>query len=245
MPCNSLPKSWLAESRRRIGSYLETMTNSSYEWHLNSFVCDTNQQIGFHNKANQWCRWGTWWTGCRQPVNNHPSRCGWVGLEGEKGEGLFTYIHMATSRSTPPPAWGPSPPEPVNHSEWRSLIGYYLRCQKPSRASTSPHQSLSVDAGAGGRRRRAWSRVLPLSLLLVTRCCFSPGLHHLTSAPVLPLSLQTFILKKLPFFFFFLLSFQKLHHFFWRGIFNAHLTVELYVETVWSCSPPTLRNMNK
>lgn len=109
MPCNSLPKSWLAESRRRIGSYLETMTNSSYEWHLNSFVCDTNQQIGFHNKANQWCRWGTWWTGCRQPVNNHPSRCGWVGLEGEKGEGLFTYIHMATSRSTPPRAWGPSP----------------------------------------------------------------------------------------------------------------------------------------
>lgn len=36
------------------------------------------------------------------------------------------------------------PLEPVNHPEWRCLIGYYLSCQKPSRASTSPHQSLSV-----------------------------------------------------------------------------------------------------
>lgn len=35
-------------------------------------------------------------------------------------------------------------PEVVNHPLWRRLIGYYLCCQKPSRASTSPHQSLSV-----------------------------------------------------------------------------------------------------
>lgn len=35
-------------------------------------------------------------------------------------------------------------PEVVNHLLWRRLIGYYLCCQKQSRASTSPHQSLSV-----------------------------------------------------------------------------------------------------
>lgn len=34
--------------------------------------------------------------------------------------------------------------EPVNHPERRCLIGYYLCCQKPGRASTSTHQSLSV-----------------------------------------------------------------------------------------------------
>lgn len=33
-------------------------------------------------------------------------------------------------------------PEVVNHLLQRRLIGYYLCCQKPSHASTSPHQSL-------------------------------------------------------------------------------------------------------
>lgn len=43
------------------------------------------------------------------------------------------------------------PQEPVSHLDGRCLIGYYLSCQKAGRASTSPHQSLSVHMLPGER----------------------------------------------------------------------------------------------
>lgn len=60
----------------------------------------------------------------------------------------------------------------VNHRLGRLLTGYYLGCQRPGCASTSPHPSLSVGL-------LVWTELRVPGIISWDAGCFSPQLHHL------------------------------------------------------------------
>lgn len=60
-----------------------------------TFVCDTNQEIGVHNKTNQLCCWGTCGLAAGNPSITIQAAVG--GLEVGGRERFFTYIHKAMS----------------------------------------------------------------------------------------------------------------------------------------------------
>lgn len=115
------------------------------------------------------------------------------------------------------------PLEPVNHPEWRCLIGYYLSCQKPGRASTSPHQSLSVHMLPVDRAVEHEAACYCYHYFLVTCAVSGPRLHQQTS-PLIPGLLQ--IERK----YVDLLNESK-----WRLLHFTYLNFKL---DTFSCSPP-------
>lgn len=137
------------------------------------------------------------WFGCKQPagkpsINIQAAVSGLevVGGRREGGESFLTYTHTAMSQSTPPEAGAC----PGACQSPRVAFPYWL-LSPLSEAAPRLHLATSVSVSCRRRSgwcRGAWSSVLPLSLLLVTRCCFSPGLHHLTPAPALPPFLPDF-----------------------------------------------------